>query len=182
MHGLEAAKRPPVPLDRDAFHRVFHNFPSKSSEPKCKFQKIQSRGSFQTHPNSSQNSETLSDASTHHSWSISYAFSSRNPDFQNLIFARSGNSQPISKSFTLAGPLPKPYFFQKNSRRSGVSNCQNLWTRFWTHLNLSLKAHSIVVCIWCVYQTSDFSETVYGLCHLTVKPLRGEKQKIWDGT
>ena len=25
-----------------------------------------------------------------------------------------------------------------------------------------------------VYQTSDFSETVYGLCHLTVKPLRGD--------
>ena len=55
--------------------RVFHNFPSKSPEPKCKFQKIQSRGSFQTHPNSSQNSETLSDAPNHHSWSISYAFS-----------------------------------------------------------------------------------------------------------
>ena len=100
-----------------------------------------------------------------------------NPDFENLIFVRSGNSQPISKSFTLAGTLPKPYFFQKNSRRPGVSNCQNLWTRFWTHLNLSLKAHSIVVLvyIWCVYQTSDFSETVFGLCHLTVKPLRGEK-------
>ena len=128
--------------------RVFHNFPSKSPEPKCNFQKIQSRGSLQIHPNSSQNSETLSDAPTHHSWSISYAFSSPNPDFQNLIFVRSGHSQPIPKSFTLAGTLPKPYFFQKNSRRSGVSNCQNLWTRLGTHLNLSLKAHSVVVCIY----------------------------------
>ena len=31
------------------------------------------------------------------------------------------------------------------------------------------------ISIWCVYQTSDFSETVFGLCHLTVKPLRGDK-------
>ena len=55
--------------------RVFHNFPSKFPEPRCKFQKFQSRGPLQIHPNSSQNNETLSDASTHHSWSISYAFS-----------------------------------------------------------------------------------------------------------
>ena len=128
--------------------RVFHNFPSKCPEPKCQFQKIQSRGPLQIHPNSSQNSETLSDAPNHHSWSISYAFSSPNPDFQNLIFVRSGHSQPIPKSFTLAGTLPKPYFFQKNSRRPGVSNCQNLWTRLGTHLNLSLKAHSVVVLVY----------------------------------
>ena len=161
--------------------RVFHNFPSKCPEPKCQFQKIQSRGSLQIHPNSSQNSETLSDAPNHHSWSISYAFSRPNLDFENLIFGGSPLSQPIPKSFKLAGPLPKPYFFQKNSRLPGVSNCQNLWTRLGTHLNLSLKAHSVVVCIyiyiWCVYQTSDFSETVFGLCHLIVKRLRRDKSQ-----
>ena len=64
-------------------------------------------------------------------------------------------------------------FSKKNSRRSGVSNCQNLWTRLGTHLNLSLKAHSVVVLVYvCVYQTSDFSEAVFGLGHLIVKRLR----------
>ena len=106
--------------------RVFHNFPSKSPEPKCNFQKIQSRGSLQIHPNSSQNSETLSDAPNHHSWSISYAFSRRNPDFENLIFARSGNSQPIPNFFKPSTTLRKPKFSKHNYRRPGVSNCQNL--------------------------------------------------------
>ena len=69
-----------------------------------------SEWSFQTHRNCSQNSQTLLDAPYHHSWSISHAFTSRNPVFENLRLSRfpgSGCTQPIPKFFKPSRPLIK---------------------------------------------------------------------------